>query len=183
MATVQTVQKARTAQGECGKCGAKIEAGTAYRWFAPFRRPKQVRCMSAACAFKRSETCNSKLSEVYAAHEDAESSVDGWDGKDLAELVGAVQDAGERICDVAGEYLSHSEEHPNLGAASEEMASTLEDIGQDLQAFEPEDFEAEAAAEGETDDEREERVQGEREQWAENVQAEARDVLSRVEEV
>ena len=93
MARVKTVQKCRKDQAPCGKCGKPIPKGSPYRHFAPgFRARKRVRCMALACSPRPSElTGSDKISRCYAAQENVEDAITGWDRETLSDLVEALE--------------------------------------------------------------------------------------------
>jgi hypothetical protein len=99
---VNTVKKCRKAQGTCG-CGKEIKKGDAYKWAQGRYGPRMVKCDN--CGFRPSELCGGKLSEVYAAQEEAEDSLGNWapeGGKEgLEELCTAL---AERLNEIADEY-------------------------------------------------------------------------------
>ena len=87
---VTTVAKARQDAGTCGKCGATLGAGSAYRWWKSRFGPKRVRCMARTCDPKPSELVTNEVTS--AALGIAETTEDAIGG---AESVGEVNDAME----------------------------------------------------------------------------------------
>ena len=107
MARVTRVQKAAKAQGDCGRCGKPIEKGDPYQHASPgWRGPKLVRCLN--CSFRGSELTGSKLSEAYAAIEDAGDEI--TDESTQEDCEASLQNAADRIREVAEEYRASSDE-------------------------------------------------------------------------
>jgi acyl-CoA reductase-like NAD-dependent aldehyde dehydrogenase len=108
-------QKTRS-ERTCGRCRRTIQKGEEYLSCAPgFRSRPQIRCTS--CGFRMSEMTTSKMSEAYAAQEDAEDAVNALEYKqpgegeevDLAsEFQPILEECGQRIRDVAEEYREAS---------------------------------------------------------------------------
>lgn len=175
MPRINTVKKARKAQGSCCKCGKAIEKGDAYRWIKARYGPKRSCCSS--CQFRGSDlTSSDKLAQAYGAQEDAQDAIEDWDGQDASELRSALETAAEAIREVAGEYQESADaimEHfPNGSPTSEECeekAGELESWADEIEGVDVEDFDPEAEGEDETDDERAER----RERWVEQCRDEA----------
>jgi hypothetical protein len=171
MPRINTVKKARKAQGRCTKCGKAINKGDAYRWIKP--RYGSKRCVCESCQFRASDlTSSDKLGRVYDAQEDAQSAVGDWDGQDVAELRQALEDAAEAIREVAQEYqesadniMEHFPSGNQTSEECEERANELEGWADDIEGADLDDFDPEAEGEDETDDERAER----RERWVEET--------------
>lgn len=146
MARVTTVQKSMK-DLVCGRCGGAIPRGSAYRWAKPgFRsRTRLVRCPGAGCSFRTSELTTSKLSEVYAAQEDALIEVDGAESVDDLESI--LTDAADRARDVAQEYRDAAEAMGEAGTEMEERADQIEEWADSLG-----DVSFEDAPEGEEED-------------------------------
>lgn len=168
MTRITHVKSARKDAGECGSCHAKIAKGQGYYWLAFRFGGRRVRCEKPECRFRRSDTTQSKLSEVYAAQEDAEEALGKWDRKDHEALQEIVTSAGERVREVLDEYQSAAEEHPNLAGQTEEVRDSLESIADDLEGFSVDEWD------------KDEETQ---EVWAERVFGEAEDMLGRISEV
>jgi hypothetical protein len=155
IAKITTVQRSRKAQGNCGKCRKPINVGDPYKWFkVGFRsRFKHVRCLDPACHPRYSELESSRLSELYAAQEDAEYRIEGAESIDeINEAISDLQDAIEALADeyeqasenedgvvfntTAAEYaevlqsndLQPVEEDTDLGEAKEEAQQIINDI-------------------------------------------------------
>lgn len=168
MPRINHVEKARKPVGQCGSCSTTIKKGDAYYWLAFRFGGKRVRCSKPECRFKRSDTTQSKLSEVYAAQEDAEDSLSKWDRKDHEALQEIVTSAGGRVREVLDEYQSAADEHPNLAGQTEEIRSSLESIADDLEGFSVDEWD------------KDEETQ---EVWADRVFEEAEEMIGRISEV
>lgn len=124
---VKHAQKAQT----CRKCGARIKPsrdekrvvenkrtgkkvkktvrvlGDSYRWIKFNRCEKTVRCMDNSCRFRPSDlTSSDKLSQLYGAQENAEDSVDLWDGEgdSVDDLKSAMEDLQNTVEEVSAAY-------------------------------------------------------------------------------
>ena len=168
MTRITHVEKARKDAGPCGRCNAEIKKGTGYYWLAFRFGGRRVRCEKPECRFKRSDTTQSKLSEVYAAQEDAEAALAKWDRKFVDNLNEIVSDAAERVREVLSEYESAADEHPNLAGQTEEIRSSLESIADTLESFEAEEHDPTV-----------EKI----EVWAERVLKEAEEAIGAISEV
>ena len=168
MTRITHVKAARKAQGECGSCRAKIGKGQGYYWLAFRFGGRRVRCEKPECRFKRSDTTQSKLSDVYAAQEEAEEALGKWDRKNHEALQETVTSAGERVREVLDEYESAADEHPNLAGQTEDIRSELGSIADDLEGFDVDEWDKSK----ETQD-----------VWATRVLGEAEAVIDRISEV
>jgi hypothetical protein len=139
-ARLSYVKSSRKA-GKCEKCGVELPPKSAYRYFyVGFRSNwKHIRCMDAACNPKMSELESSKLAQVYAAMEDAESSIRSctdWDG-----IKEALDDLSNSIRDTASEYEEASQT-PNgdvFNTDAEERAQNLESAADEIDEIDHED--------------------------------------------
>lgn len=140
MARITNVNKAQKDQGPCGRCGEAVLRGQPYRHASPgFRARKLVRCMKPGCAFRPSDLTTSKMSEVYAAQEDAEDTISA--ATCLEDIEQALEDAAGRAEEVAQEYRDAAEA---LGGAGEENAERADEIDswvQELQGWDKSEFE------------------------------------------
>jgi ribosomal protein L37AE/L43A len=150
MPRITTVEKARQDQGNCGRCGKEIKAGDGYRWIKFRHGGRHIRCLESGCAFRSSELTQSKMSEAYAAQEDAQDALTTWDGEELSDLQDIAQEAADAIRSVAEEYQSSADAiHDNFSESStadeceeksqelEGWADEIESAGEDLEDFEP----------------------------------------------
>lgn len=143
MPRINVVTKALKDQGNCGRCHTPLPAGSGYRHTkVGFRGPKIVRCLSSECSFRPSELTDSKLSEAYAAQEDAQDALGTWSG-DKDDLRSILDECAERIRGVAEEYRdasqnwgdSGNEEWDARADALEAAADSLDEV--DLDDVEP----------------------------------------------
>jgi hypothetical protein len=158
MARVTTIQAAKKDQGVCGRCGDPIHAGDGYRHFTPgFRsRNKQVRCMKPACTPRPSELTNSKLSEAYAAQEDAQATI--GQAATMDDITSALEDAAGRAREVAEEYESAVQAAPMLEDQVRESIDALETWADELDNPNFDEFEPKCAECGEDITETDEEV-------------------------
>lgn len=112
MARVNYVKKSRKAQPNCGKCGAELPVGSAYKWVQPRYQGIRTRCMSCPSWRPSELTSSSQLSTIYGAQE-------AWDN-DLGQGFASLEDA-------ASSLRSAAEEIRSAGEAYEESASNMED--------------------------------------------------------
>lgn len=136
MARVHTIDKSRKSPGECGHCRKVIPAGEGYRYAQPgYRnRRKLIRCMAPACHFRQSELTNSKMSTVYAATENAEDTINGWDGEDADDIAEALRECAGEINDVASEYGDAAQAMGSAGDEMQEKADELESWAGDIES-------------------------------------------------
>lgn len=138
MARVTTVTKSMK-DLVCGRCGEALPKGGAYRWAKPgFRtRTRLIRCTKPECSFRQSELTTSKLSEVYAAQEDALDEIEA--AEDVEGLESALTDAADRAREVAQEYRDAAEAMGDAGAEMEERADELDSWADELEAVQFDD--------------------------------------------
>lgn len=196
MPRVITVAKARKAQGQCGKCSAKIKKGDPYRWWKFNFGSRHVRCMSPACAPKASDLTRSEFySRLYEIEEIVSSALDAFrEGGDASDAASALTDAAEQLRELGSEC---QEKHDNMpeglqqgdtGQLLEERAGEcdgkadeLENAASELESFEVydsvEDFIAEEGEikrnEGESDEDYQARKQKALEEHNESARDEA----------
>jgi hypothetical protein len=149
MARVNFVQKARKAQGTCGRggCDRLIEAGDSYYHWANFRGPKKIRC--ADHRPRASETAGSdKIGRLYGAQESIEDGLGEWNGEDATDAAQIVRDAAETAKEVQEEYQEALDawEHGNEQLQEyvdnvEAWVDELEDAANDIENMEPEPVE------------------------------------------
>lgn len=149
MARVTTVNKSMKDQA-CGRCGTELPKGSAYRWAKPgFRsHTRMIRCTDLACAFRQSELTTSKLAGVYAAQEDANDRLDGWDGAGLGELQSLLDDAAAAAGEVAEEYRDASQNWGDNGNEEwDGYADEIESWISELESVDLNEFDADAVKE------------------------------------
>ena len=144
---VNHVAKSNKDQGKCGKCGAELPKGSAYRWAQGRYTSRKVRCMLPDCGFRDSDLTESKMSEVYAAQEALSDVLGGWDGQELSEIADECVTAAEAIREVAQEYADAAEAMQGAGEAMQEKADSLEQWASEIEdaGNEPDEFVAEPA--------------------------------------
>lgn len=140
-ARVKTVQKSRKA-GKCSACGDPLPIGSAYRYFKPgFRtRLKVIRCMKPECTPKASELTTSRMSEAYAAQEDAHAAIESAETVD--DLTSALEDAAGRASDLKDEYDQAIEAAPMLEEQVQPQVDALEAWAETLEGVSLDDIEA-----------------------------------------
>lgn len=104
VAKVTVVQKARQDQGECGRCGKPLPAGSGYLWWTVgFRSSyKHKRCLREECYPRPSERESSKAASVLAAQEDFAAQV--WSLWTVDDIEAAVADVAQAVVDLRDEY-------------------------------------------------------------------------------
>lgn len=133
----------------CGRagCGHEIQPGETYFKFEFRYGGFHFRCKDHYPL--RSELTQSKMAEVYAAIEDAETSIAQAEAVD--DVNASVQTVGETVSSVASEYRDAAEAMGSAGGENEEKADALEGWAQELESWEADvsadepDFEEQAA--------------------------------------
>lgn len=189
MPRVTFVKKARKAQDQCGKCGAKIKKGEAYRWWKFRYGGRRIRCGKSECAPRASDLTQSPFyGQLYDIQDSVEEAIATRDKDSIAE---ALRNAAEELRSMAEECeekrgnmpegLQESETGELLQTRTDECnekADELESRADELdneEIIEPEEWEAYAESEGitkddgESDDEFEGRVRDLIDEANENV--------------
>lgn len=163
MPRVNHVKRSRKERRCCG-CGTTIAVGDPYKWIKFRYGGRRDKC--GKCGFRSSELTQSKLSNVYAAQEEVEDYLAGWDG-DMDDLRSTIESAVEQIREVKDEYEEAAEAMGEAGQYGEsreradELESWLCDIegtGDDLDDFE-----------GDVDENDEPKDADEFEEWKQHV--------------
>lgn len=165
MATAVKNIKTSMEEYTCSKCGDTIPKGTAYRYFKPgFRGKMKIRrCMKSECAPRRSELTDNKLASVYAAQEDAETTIRSLKWSDeatweeqIADIESALEEVASMAADIVDEYEQAIDVTPMLEDKVGELRDALSEYADKLNSWEPEDQPEEGAdIEGEGDDRQE----------------------------
>lgn len=143
VARVTTVRKARKDQGKCGKCGAELPKGSAYRWWTVGFRSRYAhkRCLKPECSPRTSELESSKLAEVYAAIEAAQDDLAAQRNEapgEQQEILDIISAAAEEFARVADEYREADEQIGGGGNTEMgERADALEESAGELEGFSP----------------------------------------------
>jgi hypothetical protein len=144
---VKHVKRSRKAW-RCGRCGAKIEIGDAYRWYKINFGVKQTRCMGDDCYFRSSEmTSSDKLSQLYGAQESAQENISDWDSEELEDLKSILEEAASEIRQVGEEYQASADAiHENFSESAtadecEEKAQECDGWADEIESVDFEDFE------------------------------------------
>jgi hypothetical protein len=161
MPRINSVKKARKAQGKCGRCGKDIAVGDGYIWIKPRYGGKRVRCSDPKCRFRSSDlTGSDKLSRVYSAQEEMEDFIADWDGDegDVSALKDALEQAASDIREVGEEYqesadnIRDSFSESSTADECEEKAQELEGWADEIESamdeladFEPDEDETKKA--------------------------------------
>lgn len=189
LAQVKHVRRAQKDQGKCSGCGKELPAGSEYRYYKPgFRGRMKIRmCMSDACTPRRSQLESSKLSEAYAAIENAEDRLRATgNGEGYVLTVESIQEiideCASEIRNISEEYEQSIEAAPMLEDTVREKIELLDQFADELESLSLED-EPEKPEESEYDDEQEyasaiEDYEKELEEARENARSEAEDVLA-----
>lgn len=135
MPRVNHVASARKAPGVCESCGLRIRAGTPYKYFAFFRGGKHLR--HEACPnWKQSEmTGSGPLSSFYAACEDLEEAIDGWDGEDKAGLESILEDGAQAIRDAAQEFTDQADNMEEGFQHETEQSNQARENASEIESF------------------------------------------------
>lgn len=113
MAKVTLVAKARKSPGPCGKCGEKIKAGDAYRWWKFRFGGKHVRCVTMGCRPRPSDLTQSEFyGTLYSIQETIQ---------DACTEARVSEDASALI----EEARSQAEELRGLGSEQEDKLSNM----------------------------------------------------------
>lgn len=192
LAQVKHVKRAQKDQGKCSGCGKELPAGSEYRYYKPgFRSRTKIRiCMSESCTPRRSQLESSKLSEAYAAIEDAEDrlSVTGTPEEPAVLTVEEVQeiidDCASEIRRISEEYETSIEAAPMLEDTIREKIDQLDQFADELESLSLDD-EPEKPERDEFDDDEEfaealDEYQSELEEARDTAREAARDALSGV---
>lgn len=148
MPRVNTVKRARKAQGTCGRCGTEIKAGDAYVWIKFRHGGKRTRCADPKCRFRASDLTQSKMASVYAAQESIEDNLGDCetieDVKNLCEEVTTtIREVGEEYQASADAITEHfegsstAEECETKAQELEAWADEIESAVEDFEDFEP----------------------------------------------
>lgn len=124
----------------CGRagCNREIQPGERYFSFSFRYGGTQVRCSEHYP--KQSELTQSKLSEVYAAVEDAEDEMNS--AETVEDIMTAVENVAQVATDMAGEYEEAAEAFGGAGENAE-RAEALQAYADELSNFSPEEVEEE----------------------------------------
>jgi hypothetical protein len=167
MPRVRHVKKARKSHGKCGSCGTPINVGDPYKWAKPRYGSKKVRCVN--CKFKRGDLSSSKMVTIYDAQDTAYEGIKGWGGEEIDELKSVLEDFSEVVREVASEYEESAENirqyFPESWKADEldEAYSELEGWAEEIDCFDPDEFDPEAGED--------------KESWAEERRSEAEELV------
>jgi hypothetical protein len=121
----------------CGRCGNVIEPGEKYFFWEPRYGGKQIRCKDHYP--RQSEMTTSKMSEVYAACEDAEDYAQAYAGSDAGDYMAQVTATAEKATEIADQYRDAAE---HFGGAGEnaDRADELEGFASELESVDFPDF-------------------------------------------
>lgn len=160
MCRLNRVTKARQAQGKCGRCGAAIEAGDAYRWWKGRYTRRNVRCMRSSCTPQPWELETNPLKAEAMQGEDAHANATSMTS-DAASAASYLREAidvatsvseqlQERIDNKSGSGFEQSSEVDALSQSQydfEEYVSEAETIADDLEQLDtpPEESQFDAA--------------------------------------
>lgn len=192
---IKTIGKAQKDQGVCEKCREPIAVGQSYRYIKPRYGAKRKR--HASCPiWRQSEMTTAKIATAYAAQEDAHDFLNDLDPKtyftgeleqdtegnerhlidadqlvsDIQEILGTCAQGAEDCKEEYQEGLDNMPEGLQEGPTGEEIQEKielLEDWGQTLEAWDPQNPEPD----GDQDPE----------EWADEVIDEARQAIDELE--
>lgn len=134
-AQVKTVKRANKDQGSCSNCGDPLPAGSAYRYYRPgFRSRVKVRvCMKPECTPRQSQLDTSRMSDAWAAIEDAQQRIEEVTTVEEAQSV--VDDCAAAIRSVADEYEESVSNAPMLEDSLREKIEALEQFADNLESL------------------------------------------------
>lgn len=185
MPRIETVKKARKAQGVCESCGNGILAGAGYRFikarYGPIRK-RHLECPS----WRLSEMTTSKMATAYAAQESGHDAIDAIEVPEpdagnfkgeaeslVSELKTILEEVANGYNECASDYQEGLDNMPDqlqdgdVGQQIQEKIDGLESAAQDLESWDPQDDEP-----GEDQS---------FEEWANDVMQEARDAIDALE--
>lgn len=132
MPRVTMVNKARKAQGTCGKCGAKIKKGDSYRWWRFRYGGRRVRCAKSECRPKPSDLTQSAFyGTLYDIQDSLEDAVTNRDADGLRSAADELRNLGEECSsnrDNMPEGLQDSETGELLQTRAEECESRADEL-------------------------------------------------------
>lgn len=139
MPRVNTVAKCRKSPGNCGKCGTKIEAGQAYKFWAfmvgGHGGPKHIRCGKPGCSPKPQDLTQSEFwSAIYSLQDTV---FDGKTPEDLEDQRDDVKDELENIGSEQEDKYSNLPEGFQNGQSGEllqERSQACQDVASELES-------------------------------------------------
>jgi hypothetical protein len=146
IAKIQTVQRSRK-EYVCEKCRDVLPVGSQYRHYTVgFRsKYKHVRCMKDTCFPRSSELESSRLSDVYAAQENAEDQLNALALSSTPDDISAIlEELASAIREVAEEYEAAAENEYGVvfNQDSADRAEILQSAADEIENYDPEsDFE------------------------------------------
>ena len=114
MPRVIIVKKAQKAQGECGRCNAKIEKGNGYKWWKFRYGARRIRCLKPECSPKPSDLTQSEFyGTLYGIQESVETALDDFrNGGEPVDLASALNDAAAELRELGEECQSKLDNMP-----------------------------------------------------------------------
>lgn len=132
MPRVTAVARARKAQGECGKCGAKIKQGDSYRWWKFRYGGRRIRCAKPECAPRPSDLTQSAFySQLYGLQDSLDTAIADRSVDDLRAVADELRSLGEECSsnrDNMPEGLQDSETGELLQTRADECESKADEI-------------------------------------------------------
>jgi hypothetical protein len=139
MPRINIVNKARKAQGTCGRCGAKIKKGDPYKWWKFRFGGKRIRC--ANCVVRGSELTQSKRGEILAQEEALEDAVSDFrSNEDFDAFESAIEDIINELDNLADDARSSFENMPeglqqgDTGQMLEQRADSIDEFKDELES-------------------------------------------------
>ena len=135
MPRVTTVKKAQKAQGECGKCNAKIKEGDGYKWWKFRFGGRRVRCLKSECAPKPSDLTQSEFyGTLYDIQDSVETALDEFrNGGEPGDLASALNDAAGQLRDLGEECQGKLDNMPE-GLQQGDTGQLLENRAQECES-------------------------------------------------
>jgi len=135
MPRVIIVKKAQKAQGECGRCNAKIEKGDAYKWWKFRYGGRRIRCLKPGCSPKPSDLTQSEFyGTLYGIQESVETALDDFrNGGEPGDLASALNDTAQELRDLGEECQGKLDNMPE-GLQQGDTGQLLENRAQECES-------------------------------------------------
>ena len=135
MPRVIIVKKAQKAQGECGKCNAKIKKGDGYKWWKFRFGGRHVRCLKTECAPRPSDLTQSEFyGTLYGIEESLGTAIEDFrNGGEPADLAGTLNELAEELRQLGSECQDKLDNMPE-GLQQGDTGQLLENRAQECES-------------------------------------------------
>src|SRR3990167_6691124 len=135
MPRVMIVKKAQKAQGECGKCNAKIKKGDGYKWWKFRFGGRHVRCLKTECAPRPSDLTQSEFyGTLYGIEESLGTAIEDFrNGGEPADLAGTLNELAEELRQLGSECQDKLDNMPE-GLQQGDTGQLLENRAQECES-------------------------------------------------